>query len=317
MKSQIANPKPQIIKCKIRIFALICFLGFFSGCQQPQLYRDSQVCMGTFVEVISPDAQSSRIVFREIKRVEKLLSKYIPESDISRLNQNGKATVSSDTFYVLKMAKEFWQASDGAFDITVGPLLEIWGFKEKKYRLPEPAEIIQTLKLIGTEKVLLDEANNIVTLELPQMRLDLGAIAKGYAVDCAVKELRDNGIKSALINAGGDIYCLGKKFAVPWQIGVKNPFSGGVTKTLCLTDKAVATSGDYEQYFTSNQKTYAHIFNPKTGYPAESGVVSVTVIADDCLIADALATSCFVLGKERGGLLAKKFNAVISDIRIK
>jgi thiamine biosynthesis lipoprotein len=299
---------------RIIVILFCCFVIMLLSCSQQPLYKETQVLMGTFVEVISSDAAAAKIVFAEIKRIEGLLSNYQLESDIGRLNQLGKAQVSQDSLYVIKKAKEFWQMTDGAFDITVAPLLELWGFKDKHYRMPEKNEIDSLLKLIGSDKIIIDEENKSIEFAVKNIAVDLGAIAKGYAVDCAVKRLKEAGIKSALINAGGDIYCLGSNSGKPWKIAVRDSKSLGFAKILTLKDKAVATSGNYEQYFILDNKRYAHIFNPKSGYPAESGVVSVTVIAPDCLTADALATSIFVLGKDKGQELVKRLKGEIASI---
>lgn len=298
----------------IYLITFVSLLFVLIGCGKQQLYRDEQVLLGTFVEVISPDKRAAQIVFEEINKVEGLLSKYKENSDIWRLNKFAKSKVSKETIYVVKMAKEFWRETGGAFDITVAPLLELWGFKDKNFRLPEKGEIDERLKHIGSDKIIIDEENNIIEFQNQNMEIDLGGIAKGYALDCAVVKLRQAGIRSALLNAGGDIYCLGKKFSKPWKIAIKHPRSERTIKILSLKDKAVATSGDYEQYFVKEDKRYSHILDPKTGFPAESGVISVTVIADDCLTADASATSIFILGKDRAGDLAKRFNAVVASI---
>lgn len=280
------------------------------GCQGRTLYKDTQLIMGTFVEVTSPSEGAAKIVFDEIKRIDRLMSKYKEDSEISRLNKLGELSVGADTMYVLEKSREFWRVSEGAFDITIGPLMDLWGFTEKEYRLPNKEEIAQTLEYVGMDKIVFNDENNVVKFKILGIKIDLGGIAKGYAIDCAVRKLVEKGIKNCLINAGGDIYCLGEKFGKPWTIAVKNPRRSGFMDYLKLKDRAVATSGDYEQYFIKDKKRYAHIFNPKTGYPADSGIVSVTVVAPDCLTADALATSVFILGKKRGEALAEKFPGV-------
>lgn len=299
---------------KYLIIALIIswgftFLSFKYGPQDKRLYRQKRVMMGTFVEVISPDKSAANIAFAEIKRIEEILNKYNPDSEVSKLNKLGRLTVSPETFYVIKKAKEFWLSSEGAFDITVAKLADLWGFTDKQYILPKKAEIENALKLTGTDKIILHEFDNVVQFKIPGMKIDLGAIAKGYALDYAVKKLKESGIKSCLINAGGQIYCLGRRFSKPWRIGIKDPRRIKSVTYLELENKAVATSGDYEQYFLKDKKRYSHIFNPKTGYPAETKVVSVTVIAEDGLTADALGTAIFVLGKDKGERLAKQFGS--------
>jgi len=283
------------------------FLLFLSGCQNQALYKDNRIAMGTFLEVISPDKRAPGIVFVEIQRIENLLSKYNRDSEVYRLNKLGKLKVSPDTFYVIKKSVEFWRSSDGAFDITVAPLVDLWGFTEKKYNLPKDAEIKSALALVGSDKIILHEENNVVEFKTPGMRIDLGAIAKGYALDLAVEKLKAANINSCLINLGGQIYCLGDRFGLPWRVAIRSPRQKEFAGYLKLKDRAVATSGDYEQYFSKGNKRYCHILNPKTGYPASGGIVSVTIIASDGLTADALATAIFVLGKVKGEAILRQF----------
>ena len=280
------------------------------------MYKDSQLMMGTVVEVISPDKQAAGIVFKEMERIENLLSFYKHNSEISRLNKQGRLEASEETIFVIRKAGQFWQATQGAFDITIAPLVKLWGFYDKRYRVPGDSEIKDTLNFIGFDKIKIDD--NIIEFKSAGMNIDLGAIAKGFALDCAVEKLKLAGINSALLNAGGDIYCLGARFGHPWRVAIKAGREKDFTEYLELKDKAVATSGDYEQYFFVDNVRYCHILNPKTGRPVDSGVVSISVIADDCLTADALATSIFVLGKDKGKELAKRFDAqvrIIEDVQ--
>ncbi len=292
------------------IFSIIALTGLLSGCQNSQ-HKESRLMMGTFVEVTSADKTAAGIVFDEIKRIERLVSKYDPRSEISVLNSAGRIKAGPETMHVMKKAREFWILSEGAFDPTVGPLVDLWGFTDKNFRVPAPEEIQKTLESVGMDKISIDETSGIIEFNQPGMRVDLGAIAKGYAVDCAAQKLKAAGIKSCLINAGGDIYCLGTAPRKPWKIAVKNPYARE-PKFLDLENKAVATSGNYEQFFIKNDKRYSHIFDPKTGYPVETNIFSVTVVANDCLTADAMATATFVLGNERSWEMSKKF----ADMRI-
>jgi thiamine biosynthesis lipoprotein len=309
---------------------------------EKKLYQEKRVMMGTFVEVISPQKEAAKIVFDEISRIEGLLSKYNPESEVSKLNKFGTLKTSPETFYIIKKSKEFYSLSDGAFDITIAPLMDLWGFtnwpesrglasdwpqghglaslgqshsqSHRQYSLPSEEKIKGALKLVGSDKIILRDSDFMIQFKISGMKIDLGAIAKGYAVDCAVKKIRERGIKSCLINAGGQIYCLGDRFGKPWRVAIKNPRANGLVNYLKLENRAISTSGDYEQYFIKNEKRYTHIINPKTGYPAESSIASVTVIAMDGLTADALSTSIFVLGKEKGELLASRFKDVQTKI---
>ncbi len=287
---------------------------FLCGCQNKPLYQETRVLMGTFVKVTSNSASAAGIAFKEMQRVADLLSKYKSDSEISVLNRTGKLKASPETYYIIKKAEEFWRLSGGAFDITVGPLMDLWGFTDKKYRIPQKEEIQKTLARIGFDKIIFHEADNVIEFKISGMRLDLGAIAKGYAVDCAVKKLKEKGITSCLINAGGQIYCLGDNYGRPWKVAIRNPRGKGVFRYLELSNKAVATSGDYEQFFVSAAKRYAHIIDPKTGYPVESGLISVTIVADSGLDCDALSTAVFVLGKEKGDILTERFPGVAAII---
>jgi FAD:protein FMN transferase len=285
-----------------------------TGCQvqsAPRMYHNTQVLMGTYVEVSSDDKRAAHIVFGEFKRLEDLLSKYNPKSEVSALNRDRKASVGPDLYYLLTRAKEFWFATDGAFDITVGPLMDLWGFTAKKYRQPSDEEIRKTRQLIGANKIIFHPSNNVVEFNIPEMKIDLGAIGKGYAVDCSVKALRAAGVKRCLINAGGQIYALGAKGGKPWRVAIQDPRGNtALSDYIELADQSASTSGDYEQYFTAGNKRYSHIMDPQTGYPADSGVISATVIAPDGLTADFLSTSIVVMGKDKAMALIERFPGV-------
>jgi thiamine biosynthesis lipoprotein len=278
-----------------------------------QLYRDNRLLMGTFWEVISPDKQAAAIVLSEVSRIEQLLSKYIQTSEISRLNRLGKLKVSADTFYIIKKSQEFCHLTQGAFDITVAPLVDLWGFTNKEFQVPSDDKIRAVLKVVGSDKIILHEKDNMVEFSIPGTRIDLGGIAKGFALDCAVKKLKEKKIESCLISAGGQIYTLGDKFGTPWKIAIQGARQSEIKGTLELKNKSASTSGDYQQFFLVGNKRYCHIINPQTGYPAESGIISVTVIAESGLEADALSTAVFVLGKEKSRILTTEF----SNIEIK
>jgi thiamine biosynthesis lipoprotein len=272
--------------------------------------------MGTFVEVVSVQPEAARIVFSEIGRIERLLSKYKESSEIYQLNKAGALRVSPETFWLIKKCKEFYSLSGGAFDITVGPLMDLWGFSEKKYRLPSQEEIKETLKLVGSDKIILHDSENVIEFKIHGLKLDMGGIAKGYALDCCVKKLKESKITSCLVNLGGQVYAMGdrpsgiKGFSEPWKIAIFQPDKKNFTRYIRPRDKSVATSGNYEQFFVQDGRRFAHIFNPLTGYPAESGLSSVTIIAQDALTADFLSTAVFVLGKAKGEILLNKFPGV-------
>ncbi|MFA5437926.1 MAG: FAD:protein FMN transferase [Candidatus Omnitrophota bacterium] len=296
------------------IIAIIAAVGFYftrDNTSRQALYQEKRVLLGTFVEVTSADRRAADIVFNELSRIERILSKYDPQSEVFRLNQSGKLRVSPETFYVISKAKEFCAHTEGAFDITIGPLMDLWGFTSKEYLLPSQEDIRKALRLVGCDKIILRAKDNMIQFKTRGMKIDLGGIAKGYALDCAVRKLREAKVESCLINAGGQIYGLGVKFSQSWKIAIRDSRKdSGIAGYLSLKDKAVATSGNYEQSFKEGKKYYGHILDPKTGYPKEPDMHSATVVADDSLSADCIATAVFVLGREKGELMAAGFKGV-------
>lgn len=213
---------------------------------------------------------------------------------------------------------KYYRLSDGAFDITISPVVNIWKNEIKAVQagkvpvsLPSSSEIDMKLELVGSDKISVDAKTSMVEFKQPGMAIDLGGIAKGYTVDKAVECLKNSGITSAFVNLGGNIYCLGKKGNRKWRIAVRNPrdFSQ-ILYPLELENQAVATSGDYEQFFILEGKRYSHIIDPRTGYPVDNVNISVTVIADTATAADAMSTTIFVLGKEKGEALADSMTEI-------
>jgi len=279
-----------------------------SGKRARPLHKDVRTMMGTFIQVTSPDRRAKDIVFTEIERIEKLIDRNNPDSEISRLNEEGRLQVSPDTMFLLEKAKEFYSLSGGAFDITIGPLLDLWGFTGQRYLQPSESEIDNKLVYVGTDKIIFHRKDNMVQYQLSGMILDLGAIAKGYAVDRAVKKLKEAGIKDCLINAGGTIYGLGNRFGKPWKVTLPAPSGGdSLPEAVELKDSALATFGNDEQFFAQGKKRFPDVFDPRTGRIVRNGLSFVTVMAPDCLTADALGITIFVLGREKGGEFAKKF----------
>jgi thiamine biosynthesis lipoprotein len=290
---------------------LIYFVLRFNPPKYPlkakRLYHDNRLLMGTFWQVSSPNKEAGAIVFSEASRIEQLLSKYLQTSEISKLNRLGKLKVSADTFYIIKKSQEFWLKTSGAFDITVAPLVDLWGFTNQEFQVPNDDKIRDVLKLVGSDKIILHEKDNMVEFKIPGMKIDLGAIAKGFALDCAVKKLRERNIDSCLINAGGQVYALGDKFGQSWKIAIRGASKSEIAGTLELKNKSASTSGNYEQFFFKNGKRYCHIIDPRSGYPTDAQITSVTIIANQGLTADVLSTAIFVLGEKRSGEVLKKF----------
>jgi len=289
-----------------------------SGCEKR--FKESKFLLGTIVEITvigkKQDAQNAaKLAFEEIKRIDNLMNVYNDNSEISQINRaSGKSAVavSADTLEVIDRSIKYARLTNGALDITVGPLMELWGFRDGRNRVPSDNELLEKLPLVDYKKISIDRIHSTVSLGSPGMQIDLGAIAIGYAVDKAIQILKEAGMeKSALINAGGEIYALGSPPGKrAWKIGIQHPRrKNDLLGILELKDKAISTSGDYENYFEVNGKRYCHIMNPKTGKPVE-GIMSVTIVTDNTTEADALSTALLPMGVENGMKLVERLIGV-------
>jgi thiamine biosynthesis lipoprotein len=270
--------------------------------------------MGTFVEITVLGVEERKAgeaidaAFAEVDKVNELMSSYIPQSQVSRISRMaGLKALPADSslLEILQEAERYSKLSGGAFDVTVGPLIKLWGFYKKEGKTPASEEIAEARNIVGYENISVDLAEGTVYLAKKGMLLDLGGIAKGWAVDRAVEKLKELGIRDALINAGGDIYALGDKSGNNWTIGVRKPDNTGIYCKVAVADRAVVTSGCYERYLKVNGERHCHIINPGTGMPVKH-FYSVTVIAGNAADADALATSVMVMGAEKGIDLLEK-----------
>jgi len=288
----------------------VLFCAVFAACGgKYEVHKETRLLMGTVVEITigHPDRDLARVAageaFDEIARVDALLSSHNPRSEIARLNASGAAeavAVSDEVFALLARADTIRTATAGAFDVTVGPLVELWQF-DHGGRVPEEDELASALASVGGTRLELDGKAGTVRFLAEGMRIDLGAIGKGYAVDRAAAILGSAGIESAIIDAGGDIRLLGSRPGKDfWRIAVRHPREPSrFLLGLDLAETAVVTSGDYERFFMVGETRYHHILDPRTGHPARQ-CSSVTVVAPDTAGADAYATAAFVLGPEEG-----------------
>ena len=242
---------------------------------------------------------------KEIERLDALLSTGNESSEISQLNAAGSFLISEDTLKLLEEAESIRQSTGGLFDVTVYPLMQLWGFPAGDYRVPTQEEISRTLSLVDAAQIQIEGAQ--VTLGEGQ-QVDLGGIAKGYASDRVMELYREYGVTSGMVSLGGNIETLGTKpDGTDWKIGIRNPEItaasdiGSGTEDVLLAleveNRAVITSGGYERYFEENGETYIHILDPRTGYPADSGLLSVTVVSENGMLADALSTSLYIMGE--------------------
>jgi thiamine biosynthesis lipoprotein len=312
----------------IRNLVLVGILALFLPCnssaqaEKAGLFRQSRILMGTSVEItVSQVAQKKaeeamEAAFQEVERINLLMSHYRPDSEVSRITRHAgeKAIrVSPETLEVIERALFISRISGGAFDITIGPVFRLWNFREGK--IPDPEKLRVQLKRVDYRRIRVDHSRSTVFLENPGMDLDLGAIAKGYAADRAGEALRKKGVENFLVNAGGDLRAGGtKEKAVPWIIGIQHPrLPSDFIARIQPGNGGIATSGDYEKFFLQEGKRYHHILAPSTGMPARQ-CQSVTILAPTAMDADALATTVFVLGPEKGFSLVEKMPGVHSII---
>lgn len=237
----------------------------------------------------------------EIQRLDELLSTGNEESEIAQLNQNKSATLSEDAGYLVERALELNKETDGAFDIAIYPVMEAWGFPTQNYQVPTADTLDSLLKLADASQIIYDENSRKISFDREGMKIDLGGIAKGYTSSRIMDIYKENNISSGLVNLGGNVQALGTKpDGSKWRVAVQSPDdTEDYLGILSVEDKAVITSGGYERYFEQDGKTYHHIINPKTGYPAENGLTSVTVVSEDGTLADGLSTSLFIMGKDK------------------
>jgi FAD:protein FMN transferase len=284
---------------------VVIFFAIFSASTQSK----TRLMMGTFVEIKLSGFKwydfdrAFENSFQAIADLEKMVNIYDNESELSMLNLTAydkPYKTSDELFSILRSLKAVYSDTNGVFDITIGPLAKLWKAGIKAKNPPDEHAIRQALFLTGVDNLVLDQRKNTVLFKKKGMIIDLGACAKGYAVDKAVNEIKKSGFSSAMINAGGDIFCVGRKnFFSPWRVGIRDPENkDSIVRVLNISDKAAATSGGYEQFFLYGDKYYSHLIDPGTGYPSDSGYVSVTVIAENCFTADTLATAIFIGGSE-------------------
>lgn len=275
--------------------------------------------MGTIVQLKVYGRNAEKAAEESLNRISDIESKMsinIETSEISKLNAKAGISgekLSQDTYSVIKKAIEYSKLTEGALDATIEPIVKLWGIGSDTERVPSKSEIDEKLKLVGYNDIVLDDKNSMVKLRRTSQAIDLGAIAKGYTADEVRQILVKNKISSALINLGGNVYAMGNKLdGTKWNIGVQNPLStrGEYLGTLSVTNKSIVTSGNYERYFIVDGKRYHHIFDPKTGYPSEKGIISATIVSDNSIDGDALSTSTYVMGLEKGLKLVESIKGV-------
>ena len=288
---------------KYFISAMLSALLFLTGCSaesSPEPVQGTFFAMDTMMD-FTIYGESGLIDQSEslIASLESLVSVTDADSELYAINQTGSGTLTGKASSLMEQALEICRRTDGALDLSIYPIVRAWGFTTGSYQVPDEAEIQALLPLVDYRKIQYDAATGTVTL--PEgMEIDLGSVAKGYAGQLAAQMLREHGVQSALLNLGGNVQTVGAKpDGSPWQIGIKDPQGEDAMMVLSVEDQAVVTSGGYERYFEQDGQTYWHIMDPSTGHPADSGLISVTIVGDEGVVCDGLSTALFVMGLEK------------------
>lgn len=309
---------------KRRLLIIILLVTFvLSGCgtgsNKKHLER-TEFLMNTIVKIDLYGREDDAImdkVYDRLFEIEKIMSKTIKDSDVSRINEKAgkEVEVRDETYYVLEKAISQARNTEASFDPTIGPLVNLWDINESEEDrdwIPKESEIEDAKKLVNYEGLEL-LGGNMVRLTRKDMELDLGGIVKGFATDEIVKLLKEENVDSAMIDLGGDLYAYGKKVdGSPWKIGIQDPSieEQDYMGILSITDKSVVTSGNYERYFELDGEVYHHIIDGKTGYPAKNELASVTTISDYGIDSDSYATAFYILGLNRSLDLLNRLEGV-------
>ena len=297
---------------KVRSQAVIALLLLFTPLLNAELLRmeASVEAMGSAYSIVvyGEDRYALQAAvdgaFEEVRRLDELLSNYKPSSELSKINRSAAdhpVVVSQEVFDLLAACQEYSRLSEGAFDITVGDLMKVWGFYKGSGHMPKPAEVAEALQSVGWQKVRLDPAERTVFFAKNGVELDPGGIGKGYAVDRMVAILKKHGIKTGLVTAAGSsIFGFGNPPGEQdgWPVDIRNPFDESKPEAeIVLKNQSLSTSGSYEKFFTVQGKVYSHIMDPRTGYPA-TGMISVSVIASRTIDSEAWTKPFFINGRE-------------------
>ncbi len=303
----------------IVIIAVLTFIWVKYG-QNDQSYECTNFAMGTYVQqtVYGKNREAAaKAAAKQIGTLENLISWRIDGSDISKLNDaagSDWSKLDAKTIALLQKSLEVAKKSDGAFDPTILPITSLWNFGGDNQHVPAKEDISKYIKYVDYNNLRVNAADSTASLKLHYTAIDLGAIGKGAACDEAVAAYKQAGADYGIIAVGGSVGVFGTKANhSAWHIAVRDPSTteekSASMGTIDLTSGFISTSGPYEKNFTQNGVLYHHLLNPKTGYPENNGLISVTVVCDNGALSDALSTACFVLGKDKGLALLKEFNA--------
>ncbi len=237
----------------------------------------------------------------EINRLDALISIGDEDSEIYKVNENGSGILSPELGYLVEKSLDLYESTDGLFDIAIYPIMNEWGFISQEYKVPDENTLADLLKLADASKIHYNEESGEITFDTENMQIDLGGITKGYTSAQIMEIYKEYGVTSGLVSLGGNVQVLGTKTdGSPWRVAIQNPDDeSDYIGVLSVSDVAVITSGGYERYFEEDGVKYHHIIDPRTGYPADSGLTSVTIVSGDGTLADGLSTSLFIMGKDQ------------------
>lgn len=304
-------------------------LPFIKALWEPKAIHRLDMAMGTVVTqlVYGKGAREAvEATAKELRRLEKLLSFHDPDSDINKINASAglkPTSVHPDVISVLNTALRVSELSMGAFDVTVGPLVRLWDFRSPHPTLPDMGDIKAGLALVDYTSIDITAEPPMVSVSNPGQSIDLGGVAKGYVTDRMAQTLGAHGVRSACLNLGGNVLVIGvKPDGKLWEVGLQHPAGeqGKYFAVVRAADKSIVTSGVYERYFEFAGERYHHIIDPRTGWPAESGVISTTIVGESSALADAVATTVLVMGLAHGIELVRRLGleavVVTTDSRI-
>lgn len=304
------------------IILIIMIIGIVSctiGCSNKEPITRDTYMMGTIIQLKVYGKNAKKAIDEaivKINEIENKMSVNIAASDINKINENAgikETKVSEETFSVVKKAVEYSELTEGAFDPTIEPIVKLWGIGTERARVPANQEISKAVGLINYKDINLDNENLSIKINKKNQAIDLGGIAKGYAADEINKIFTQNNIKHAFVSLGGNVFVKGNKTdGQKWNVGIQDPFKerNEYIGIVSVANKSIVTSGNYERYFIKDGIRYHHIFDPSTGYPSENGVVSVTIISDKSIDGDALSTSMYILGVEKGKKIIEKLDGI-------
>lgn len=286
---------------------LIIALGFASCSSDHGPLTQTEFYLGTVVTITIYDSNAEQLMegaMAEIERLESLLSGTLENSDISKINATAGLSgveVADEVIEVIEKGLGYYNTSSGSFDISIGPLVELWGIGTPEAAVPSEIDITKAISNIDINGILIED--NYVSLLNRGMKLDTGGIAKGYIADKVADYLKANGCDAAVLNLGGNVVTVGQKpDGSKWRVGIQNPFesTGNYIRVVEVEEMSVVTSGSYERFFVEDGITYHHILDPETGYPVESDIAGVSIISSKSVDGDGLSTSVFALGSEKG-----------------